>query len=116
MTLDLHTTTSVLAQKIAAAAADGATSPVELQGIRDDADKKFASIPGVSAMRATMRFSSAAETFQGASDELVEAMQRMALGARTMKLAETERQALKEAVEFQIAYIVAGYKSSIERL
>lgn len=116
MTLELTSSLELLAKKIADASADGSTSPVELQSIRDDADRKFAGLPTVSAYRASMRLPAGADAFQKAADAAVEAMQQMALGARGAKLSADERQALKDAVEFQVAYIVAGYKSSIERL
>jgi hypothetical protein len=116
MTLELKTSLTDLKKRIDDASADGATSPVELQSIRDEADAKIAKIPAVVAWRAAMQLSEAVETFQQSADTTVEAMQRAALSARRMKLAEPERQLLKDAIEYQLAYIVAGYKSSIERL
>jgi len=54
--------------------------------------------------------------FQRLSDELVETMQQIALGARRKKLADAEKAQLKDAIEAQLAYVVLGYKSSVERL
>lgn len=43
-------------------------------------------------------------------------MQKLALAARKSKLTDAERTALKEAVEHQLGYVIAGYQSSLQRL
>ena len=116
MVLDLTTSMSALAKKIAEASADGATSPVELQSMRDDAGRHFASLPRVAAHRAATDLSDGVQQFQVSAEEMVQAMQCAARAVRRLKFAEADRQSLKSAVEYQLAYVIAGYRSSIERL
>lgn len=114
---------------------DDATSPVELQTIRDDADAHVRSVTGVAAetkAEVDARVKAAAEAkakaeamtpldravtdLLGQADAIVEGMQRVSLEARRAKLPQEKRDALKEAIEHQIGYVVAGYQSSIQRL
>ena len=46
----------------------------------------------------------------------MQSMQKVALAARKNKITPEERDALIAGVEAQVAYVVLGYKSSIERL
>jgi hypothetical protein len=103
----------------------------EYQEIRDGADREISKVTELSVQNSLAQL-------QKLADELVEVMQQLALEARRSKLsasgsklsfaaqsAETtaanaakkqQVDALKNAVEFQLAYAVLGYKSSIERL
>jgi hypothetical protein len=95
---------------------DGAVSAVEFQAVRDGADKHVLDATGFETASPQMAFAKSVVQLLYQADGLVETMQRVALEARKKKLPADKRQALKAAAEHQIAYIVAGYKSSIERL
>jgi len=100
---------------------DGATSPVELQAIRDRADRH---VSGVTGLPADAKAGTGTDSPLGNgmiqllsyADGLVEALQRVSLEARKTKLPQDRRDELKAAVEHQIAYVVAGYQSSVQRL
>ncbi|QWT20358.1 hypothetical protein KPL74_21775 [Bacillus sp. NP157] len=96
--------------------ADKVLSPVEFQKLRDEADKTFDASPAIAAHRASIRLGGSLDIVQQSADAIAEAMQQVALAARRLKLPDAERAALKDGTEYQIAYIVAAYKSSIERL
>lgn len=95
---------------------DGSTSPIELQTIRDQADQHLAKATGSDTLNPETALGSALTRFLALADDIVECMQRVSLDARKEKLAQDRRNALKAAIEHQIAYVVAGYKSSVERL
>lgn len=96
---------------------DDATSPVELQAIRDQADERVSAVTGVTASAdAPTQLGKAVAELLLQADALVEGMQRVALEARREKLPAEKRNALKEAIEHQIGYVVAGHQSSIDRL
>lgn len=84
---------------------DGQVSPTEFQWLRDGADRHMADIVTVDA-----------GVFQAQADGVVEAMQKLALEARKSKLTGVERETLKEAIEHQLGYVIAGYQSSLQRL
>lgn len=105
MALKLESTDPGLNKQLRAADADGAMSPSEFQQLRDDADAFAGKVaPGT------------INAFMETADQLVEQMQRIALDARKAKLPEAERRDIGAAIERQVAYIVAGHKSSTERL
>lgn len=95
---------------------DGSTSPVELQTIRDQADQHVMSATGLDMSSPAMTLGAGVIQFLFLADGIVECMQRVALEVRKKKLPQDAREALKAAIEHQLAYVVAGYKSSIERL
>lgn len=84
---------------------DQQVSPQEFQWLRDGADQHLAGIATVDA-----------GAFQTQADAIVESMQKLALAARKSKLSQPDREALKEAVEHQLGYVIAGYQSSLQRL
>ncbi|MEX1829261.1 hypothetical protein [Luteibacter sp. CQ10] len=95
---------------------DETVSPVEFQSLRDEADKRFTATPALASIRAGAQLDEALATFQQAADELSEAMQRAALAARRLKMSEADRGSLKEGMEYQLSYVIAAYKTSVERL
>lgn len=95
---------------------DGAISPVEFQEIRNLSDKHVLNATGLETSNPEMALGTSVVQFLFAADALVECMQRVAIEARKKKLDQTRRDELKAAIERQIGYVVAGYKSSIERL
>ncbi|MCW1244145.1 hypothetical protein OC610_06985 [Pseudomonas sp. SAICEU22] len=122
MSLRLVSTDEDLKVLIARVESDALVTPVEFREIREKADIEIDSITEES-------FRQALEVFQGAADTVAERLQDLALAVRRTKLgvrdnkdrqanSEKERmkQSLKRAVEFQLAYIVLAYQSSLERL
>ncbi|MFL6534907.1 MAG: hypothetical protein ACJ8G8_16435 [Pseudomonas sp.] len=122
MSLRLVPTDEDLKVLIARVESDALVTPVEFREIREKADNEIDSITEES-------FRQALEVFQGAADTVAERLQDLALAVRRTKLgvrdnkdrqanSEKERmkQSLKRAVEFQLAYIVLAYQSSLERL
>jgi len=105
MTLKLASSDKDLDMTLRVADADGAMSPVEFQGLRDQADIHASKVDLASVRE-----------FMAAADKLVELMQHIALEARKAKLPDTTRAAIRDAAEYQVAYVVAGHKSSTERL
>jgi predicted transcriptional regulator len=103
----------------------------EFQDIRDKADLEIAKVTYPSVVEGLA-------TTQKLADELVEALQRLALAARKSKLKvstskfssttadpateaenlakKTQLTALKRAIEFQLTYADMGYKYSVEML
>lgn len=116
MTLTLQASAPGVSARLDTASQDGSISPVEFQAIRDDADRIFGKLPAMAEYKKTVALPQAVTEFQRLSDALVEAMQQIALGARRAKVPDAEKAQLKEAVEAQLAYVVLGYKSSVERL
>jgi len=101
---------------------DGSVTPAEFSDIRKKADIEVDNITDESLRQAI-------KAFQVAADTVAEQLQRLALAARKDKLGvedsknpqanvekKRKKQSLKYAVEFQLAYIVLAYKSSLERL
>lgn len=104
---------------------------VEFQAFRDKADREVEKVTDLSVKDGL-------GTLQRLADELVEALQHIALAARKSKLSisknklsfaskdpvvEAENaakklqvEALKKAIEYQLTYAVLGYKSSAELL
>jgi hypothetical protein len=105
MSLKLQSSFSELDTHLRRFDGDGQVSPTEFQWLRDGADRHMADIVTVDA-----------GVFQAQADGVVEAMQKLALAARKSKLTDAERAALKEAVEHQLGYVIAGYQSSLQRL
>ncbi|HVI55029.1 MAG TPA: hypothetical protein VM621_08255 [Luteibacter sp.] len=96
---------------------DDSTSPVELQAIRDQADEHVNAVTGVTANADSLTpLGKAIVQLLAEADAMVEGMQRVAIEARRAKLLPDRREELKEAIEHQIGYVVAGYQSSIQRL
>jgi hypothetical protein len=95
---------------------DGSTSAIELQAVRDQADRHVKNATGIDASAPAVALGNGVVQFLFLADGIVENMQRIALAARKTKLPQDQRDDLKAAIEHQIAYVVAGYKSSIERL
>lgn len=96
---------------------DDSTSPVELQTIRDQADEHVSLVTGLKTdADASTPLGKAVIQLLAQADAMVEGMQRVALEARRSKLPVDRRGELREAVEHQIGYVVAGYQSSIQRL
>lgn len=96
---------------------DDSTSPVELQNIRDQADEHVSVVTGAAATaEAPTPLGKAVAGLLSEADAVVEGLQRVALEARRSKLPQDKRDELKEAIEHQIGYVVAGYQSSIQRL
>jgi hypothetical protein len=105
MSLKLQSSFTALDNHLRQFDGDEQVSPVEFQWLRDGADRYLADIRTVDA-----------GVFQTQADAIVEAMQKLALAARKSKLSEADRGALKEAVEHQLGYVIAGYQSSLQRL
>ncbi|MEZ2418190.1 hypothetical protein [Luteibacter sp. RCC_6_2] len=105
MSLKLQSSFSELDARLRQFDGDGQVSPTEFQWLRDGADRHMADIVALDA-----------GVFQSQADGVVEAMQKLALAARKSKLTDAERAALKEAVEHQLGYVIAGYQSSLQRL
>ena len=116
MSLTLTSSDRVLNAALVSDAADGVISPVELQKIRDAADAHVRDATGSATKDADDVLSTSVGQFLSEADGAVEAMQRIALAARKGKLPADQRESLKAAIEHQVAYIVAGYQSSIQRL
>jgi len=96
---------------------DGATSPIELQTIRDQADEHIALVTGVSAHAESVTpLGKAISEWLSQADALVEGMQRIALEVRKTKLQAGLREALMVGIEHELGYVVAGFQSSIQRL
>lgn len=109
MTINITSTMPDVKKAIEVIMKDGSVVPIEFQQIRDSADKEVAHIAN-GAIKASL------EAFQNAADEAVEALQQVALAARKNKLSDPEKIAIQNATEYQLAYIVMGYKTSVERL
>lgn len=105
MSLKLHSTFVELDNHLRHFDGDEQVSPQEVQWLRDGADKHLAQITAIDAAE-----------FQAQADAIVEAMQKLALVARKSKLPQADRDALKEAAEHQLGYVIAGYQSSLQRL
>lgn len=118
MSLTLSSSNSVLEAALRQIDSDGSTSPVELQNVRDQADQHVKQATGVSTADAVSKtaLGTGVADFLSQADAIVEGMQRVAREARRTKLPQAQRDELKAAVEHQIAYVVAGYQSSIQRL
>jgi hypothetical protein len=96
---------------------DGSTSTIELQTIRDQADQHIGVVTGVSAnAESATPLAKAVVALLSQADAVVEGMQRVALEARKAKLPADQREALKDGVEHELGYVVAGFQSSIQRL
>jgi len=99
---------------------DDVVSPVEFQALRDRADE--------AATQVAPELREALLVFQKAADQTAEALQKLGLQARKLKLGVPDQDVqkdeiknatkamLKKCVEFQLAYVVVGYKSSLEAL
>lgn len=116
MTLTLSSSNQQFEAVLRGIDSDGVVSPAEFQAVRDMSDRHVMNATGLETSNPEMALGTSVVQFLFAADALVECMQRVALEARKKKLPEDRRGELKAAVEHQIAYIVAGYKSSIERL
>jgi len=114
MTLTLHSTHTALDGELKRIANDSVASTIEFQQIRDTADQQLAALAQASAPSADL--AAALRAFQDVADATVEALQKVALAARKGKLADDQRALLKSAIEHQVAYIVVGYQSSVEKL
>lgn len=114
MSLSLSSTIVSLDKELQSVNADGVTSNVEFQRIRDVADQNVASF--IKGAPSDNGVQGALEDFQKAADAAVEALQKVALAARKNKLSDDQRNVLKSGVEHQTAYFVIGYKSSVEKL
>ncbi|TCV94787.1 hypothetical protein EC912_103272 [Luteibacter rhizovicinus] len=109
MSLVLQSSNVALDKFLRALEADGSVSPVDFQAIRDNADR-WTDVVDYPELAGTLK------AFQGAADTLAETTQKVALAARKGKVKGVELEALKDAIEHQLAYVVAGYKSSVERI
>ncbi|NBA97901.1 hypothetical protein [Pseudomonas sp. R5(2019)] len=109
MTLSINSTIALLQQKIDAAAKDGVYSYLEFEQFRDDADKQLARAKDPSADESLFKL-------QAAADAAVEALERLATDSRKNKSSPLEKSALKTAVEWQLAYVVACYLSRVYHL
>jgi len=121
MSLQLTSTDEELKKLIALVENDALVTPSEFRDIREKSDSEADGITDGA-------FRQGLADFQKAADEVAEQLQGLALAARKAKLgvpdkdpqANTEKermkQSLKKAVEFQLAYVVLAYKSSLERL
>lgn len=116
MSLTLSSSNKAFDAVLKQIASDGSTSPVELQSLRDQADQHVMSATGLDTSNPDMALGTAVVQFLFLADGIVECMQRVAIEARKKKLPQDRRDDLKAAIEHQIAYIVAGYQSSIQRL
>lgn len=118
MTLTLSSTNTALNATLRQIDGDGSTSPIELQNVRDQADQHVKNATGVGTAKANSltALGAGVAEFLSQADAIVEGMQRVALEARRTNLPQAQRDELKAAVEHQIAYVVAGYQSSIQRL
>ena len=109
MTLTLKTSHPELDSALKSIDKDNITTPAELMAIRDSADQALTVVKNEPTLEAV-------KVFQKEMDEAVQSMQKVALAARKNKITPEERDALIAGVEAQVAYVVLGYKSSIERL
>jgi hypothetical protein len=105
MSLNLHSTFPELDHYMRAIDGDGNVGAAEFKWLRDAADENLGELAALDA-----------GVFQAAADALVESMQKLAIAARKAKLSPVERTRLEEGVEHQLAYVIAGYQSSIQRL
>jgi hypothetical protein len=103
--LQIQSTEPKLEKLLRAAAGDGVFSPVEFQVLRDQADKWAEQINVV-----------VVQDFIKIADQLVEDMQKIALYVRKNKFPDEVRRYFRNAIEWEVAYVVAGFKSSVERL
>ncbi|NUT81708.1 MULTISPECIES: hypothetical protein [Pseudomonas] len=122
MSLQLASTDEELKKLITRMESDALVTPAEFREIREKADIEVDSVTDES-------FRQGIEAFQAATDMVAERLQELALAARQAKLGvrdnknpqanvekERMKRSLKYAIEFQLAYIVLAYKSSLERL
>lgn len=108
MTISFKTDFTEINDIIEKATKDNVLTTEEFQSIRDGADKKLNVVkfpPIVDAVN----------LFQSAADSVVEALQKVAIAAKKNKLSDQDAAELKAALEYQLGYIVVGYKSSVER-
>ncbi|TPG63448.1 hypothetical protein [Ewingella americana] len=109
MALTLTSTNPNIDKPLKDIAKDNITTPAEFMIIRDTADKVLLDLANPATLEVV-------KSLQKEMDDVVESMQKVALVARKNKLTPEERQALMFGVEAQVAYLILGYKSSIERL
>lgn len=105
MSLNLHSTLPELDEFMRSLDSDANVNAGEFKLLRDAADDRLKQVSTVDV-----------EAFRATADELVEAMQKLALAARKGKLSPQERKNLMDGVEHQLGYVIAGYQSSVQRL
>ncbi len=120
MSMNLTATDKDLNARLQQIDEDDVVSPVEFQALRDHADE--------AAKEVAPELREALLAFQKAADQAAEALQKLGLQARKLKLGVPDKDAqkdqiknatkatLKKCVEFQLAYVVVGYKSSLDAL
>jgi len=116
MSLTLHSSHKDLDSYLRSIDGDENVTPLEFQHLRDDADQHLDHaldpLGGVCP-----ELSEAVKALQSSMDIVAEYLQKTAIAARKCKALPAEgRERLKEAIEHQIAYVVAAYQSSIQRL
>ncbi|MET4677423.1 MULTISPECIES: hypothetical protein [unclassified Luteibacter] len=116
MSLKLSSTDVALNTVLEDIGKDDVTSPVEMQSLRDSADEHVLEATGLSIFIPTTPLGASVVRVLFQADEFVENMQRVAIESRNVNLPPERREAMKAAIEHQIAYIVAGYQSSVQRL
>jgi len=109
MTLSITSSLPTLNSKLKEIDKDNITTPAEFITIRKSADAELEALTNPPILDAV-------KTFQKEIDKAAESLQKLALAARKNKLSSKDRAALVSAVEAQVAYLVLGYKSSVERL
>lgn len=105
MALRLSSSFSALDTYLRAFDAGQQMVPKEFLLLRSDADVHLSRVTEI-----------ATGAFRQAADTLVETMQACALEARKKHLSAEQREVLKEAVEHQLGYVIAGYQSTLQRL
>jgi|SRR5471032_1633463 len=109
MTLSITSSLPALNSELREIEKDNITTPAEFLHIRKSADAELEALKNSTILAAT-------KDFQKEIDGAAESLQKLALAARKNKLTSEDRAALVAAVEAQVAYLVLGYKSSVERL
>ncbi|AKQ65382.1 hypothetical protein A176_002294 [Myxococcus hansupus] len=109
MSLNITTQHAVLKKEIDRINADNRVSFSEFQHVRDAADTQIEKLKAPE-LQAHLK------KLQKSVDDAVEALQQVALAAKKAKLDEPTKAALKESTSYQIAYLVMGFKTSVDRL
>ncbi len=116
MSLTLLSTNPKLNSYLRSIDGDDTVTPLEFQHLRDDADEHIAQL--LKALGGVCpELDETLAHLQASMDVVAEGLQKTAIAARKCKKLSPEgREGLKEAIEHQLGYVIAGYQSSIQRL
>lgn len=116
MSISLASSDPSLAGALGRMAPDGAISPSEMKGLRDAADARAWEATNLDPTKAQVALGLPLILLLRAADDIVECMNELTTQARRKKLSRQKRDALKGAIEHQLAYVVAHYQASVQRL